>query len=180
MPWERFPSPGGIQRINSSRGSFRRGRNSAHGHDRLARRGCLAHTRGEMGAEKVKQNHTGLILFAHGSSVEGANRSVKMLADEVRSNGPYEYVEAAFLEMAQPDLAAAVARAAAAGLEHIIVVPYFLTLGVHLRDDLPRLVAAQKQRHPKLEISVAESLDGHPQMASLILEMASLSERKTS
>ena len=127
-----------------------------------------------MGAEKVEQNHTGLILFAHGSSVEGANRSVRNLASEVRSNGPYEYVEAAFLEMAQPDLAAAVDRATAAGLERVIVVPYFLTMGVHLSEDLPKLVAAQKQRHPKLEIAVADPLDGHPQMASLILERASL------
>jgi sirohydrochlorin ferrochelatase len=49
------------------------------------------------------------------------------------------------------------------------VIPYFLTEGLHLRRDLPALVAAAKAKHPNFEIVVGQSLEGHPQMPSIIL-----------
>ena len=112
---------------------------------------------------------TGVLLFAHGSPVEEANRGVRDLAEKIESAGPYRYVRAAFLDGGQPDLPAGVALAAAAGLERLIIIPYFLTVGLHLRRDLPKLVAAAKEKHPNLEIAVGQSLEGHPLMPSLIL-----------
>ena len=112
---------------------------------------------------------TGIILFAHGSKVEDANQGVRDLARRVREAGPYHHVRAAFLELAQPDLNAAVAEAAEAGLQRVVVIPYFLTEGIHLRRDLPNLIAPLKQAHPRLAIEVGQSLEGHPLMASIIL-----------
>ena len=116
------------------------------------------------------ENSTGIVLFAHGSSLEEANRSVEALAGEVRTTGPYSHVSAAFLELARPNLSEALDQAFKAGLKHVIIIPYFLTMGVHLQQDLPRLVAEERRRHPNLEITVAKSLQGHPLMASIILE----------
>lgn len=116
------------------------------------------------------ENSTGIVLFAHGSSIEGANRSIENLAGEVRAAGPYAYVGAAFLELARPNLSDALEGALEAGLKHVIIIPYFLTMGVHLQQDLPRLIAEERRRHPNLEIIVAESLEGHPLMATIILE----------
>jgi sirohydrochlorin ferrochelatase len=112
---------------------------------------------------------TGVLLFAHGSPVEEANRGVHDLAGKIAAVGPYRYVRAAFLDGAQPDLLAGVVEAAKAGLERLIVIPYFLTVGLHLRRDLPRLVAAAKEKHPNFEIAVGQSLEGHPLMPSIIL-----------
>ena len=63
-------------------------------------------------------------------------------------------------------------QAAEAGLERLIVIPYFLTVGLHLRRDLPKLVAAAKEKHPNFEITVGQSLEGHPLMPSIILGLA--------
>ena len=112
----------------------------------------------------------GILLFAHGSPVDDANRGVHDLAAKIQAEGPFGYVRAAFLDSSQPDLAAAVGQAAAAGIERVIVIPYFLTVGLHLRRDLPRLIAAAQEMHPKLEIVVGQSLEGHPQMPTLILD----------
>ncbi len=122
---------------------------------------------------------TGLVLFAHGSRVEEANRGVRDLARAVQSVGPYHFVCAAFLELAQPNLAAAVRQAVEAGVRHIIVIPYFLTTGVHLRRDLPKLMGAEKQKYPEIEIAVAPPLEGHPLMASLVLSRAREATGKT-
>jgi sirohydrochlorin ferrochelatase len=112
---------------------------------------------------------TGILLFAHGSPVDEANRGVHDLAEKIAAEGPYRYVRAAFLEDGQPDLLAAVTQAAEAGLERAIIIPYFLTFGLHLRRDFPRLVAAAKEKYPHFEIVVGQSLEGHPLMATMIL-----------
>ena len=112
---------------------------------------------------------TGILLFAHGSPVEEANRGVRELAWKIEAAGPYRYVRAAFLDGAQPTLPAAVMEAAEAGLERLIVIPYFLTVGLHLRRDLPKLLAAAQEKHPNFEIAVGQSLEGHPLMPSIIL-----------
>lgn len=119
-----------------------------------------------MSAEK---NNTGILLFAHGSRVEEANEGVRELARQAQALGPYSYVRAAFLELAQPDLSTAIAQAVQAGLGRVIVIPYFLTMGVHLRRDLPSLVAPEKQKYPGVEIHVGPSLEGHPLMPSIVL-----------
>lgn len=112
---------------------------------------------------------TGILLFAHGSPVEEANQGVRELGRKIAAAGPYGYVRAAFLGGGQPDLSSGVREATRAGLHRLIIIPYFLTLGLHLRRDLPALVAAAKAEHPQLEIIVGESLEGHPAMPSIIL-----------
>jgi sirohydrochlorin ferrochelatase len=111
----------------------------------------------------------GILIFAHGSPVEEANRGVHDLAAKVEAAGPYQYVRAAFLDSTQPDLNAGVKQAAAAGIERLIVIPFFLTVGLHLRRDLPQLVAAAQEQHPGIQLTVGQSLEGHPSMPAMIL-----------
>ena len=115
---------------------------------------------------------TGILLFAHGSPVEDANRGVRELAARIEAAGPFRYVRAAFLDGGQPNLLDGVMQAAAAGLDRLVIIPYFLTVGLHLRRDLPKLVAAAKETHPNFDIVVGQSLEGHPSMPSLILGRA--------
>jgi len=110
-----------------------------------------------------------IILFAHGSAIEEANQGVRDLAGRIQAEGAYAHVRASFLGPGQPELGAAIAEAVGAGFHRIVVIPYFLTEGAHLRRDLPRLVEAEKQKYPVLEIQVGRSLENHPEMASLVL-----------
>ena len=112
---------------------------------------------------------TGIILFAHGSRVEEANRGVHELARQIESAGPYPYARAAFLDLAQPDLSAAVLMAMESGLRRVVVIPYFLVMGVHLRRDLPMLVGTAKGKYPDFKVEVGQSLEGHPLMPSIVL-----------
>ena len=88
---------------------------------------------------------TGYIVFAHGSSIETANQAVRTVAAEMAERGGLNIVEAAFLEGGQPSLAGALASMADR-VTHVVVVPYFLTLGLHLKRDLPRLIAKHRPR----------------------------------
>ncbi len=115
---------------------------------------------------------TAIVIFAHGSSIESANDSVRHIAENVRRDGGFDLVEAAFLEQGAPDLAVAVAAVIVQGATRVIVVPYFLTLGVHLQRDLPRIVAGLARKHPDVEIRIAPPLDGHPALGAILKERA--------
>ncbi|MBL8230425.1 MAG: CbiX/SirB N-terminal domain-containing protein [Bryobacterales bacterium] len=115
---------------------------------------------------------TGIIVFAHGSSVESANHAVREVTAAVAGQGGYSLVDTAFLEMARPDLPEAVDRMAEQGVDRIVVVPYFLTLGIHLKRDLPRIVDEAKQKYPGLVIDVTGPLDGHPALQQIVFERA--------
>ena len=66
----------------------------------------------------------------------------------------------------------AVEALAARGVEKILVIPYFLTLGLHLQRDLPRLITEIESAHPGLSIGVTPPLDGHPAMVDALLDRA--------
>lgn len=115
---------------------------------------------------------TGYVVFAHGSSVESANDAVRAVTAQLRERGGYEAVEAAFLEGGKPDLGGAVESLAARGAGNIVVIPYFLTLGLHLQRDLPRLIKEIEEAHPGLKIEVTPPLDGHPAMIDALFDRA--------
>ena len=111
---------------------------------------------------------TGFIVFAHGSRVEPANQAVRTVAADFARAGGYRHVEAAFLELGVPDLEEAADRLAAEGVERIVVIPYFLTLGLHMERDLPGLVNSISLKHHGIEISVTAPLDGHPGLVEIL------------
>ncbi len=113
---------------------------------------------------------TGIVVFAHGSRIEAANASVRTVADDLARTGNYELVEAAFLELGQPDMAGAIAKLVQRGATRIVVVPYFLTLGLHLERDLPKIVRDAANRFDSVTIEVTAPLDGHPALAGILLD----------
>jgi sirohydrochlorin ferrochelatase len=121
---------------------------------------------------KTGLKRKGYIVFGHGSSVESANDAVRAMASELQRRDGYESVQTAFLEGGQPDLRGAIDRLVSESVEHVIVIPYFLTLGMHLQRDLPRQVEEIRAVHPGLEIQVTPPLDGHPALIDALLGRA--------
>lgn len=115
---------------------------------------------------------TAVVVFAHGSSVETANEGVRAMTAELAQRGRFQLVETAFLELAQPDLPAAVACLCARGATRIVVVPFFLTLGIHLRRDLPGIVEELRGIHHGVEFEIAPPLEGHPALVDVMLGRA--------
>jgi sirohydrochlorin ferrochelatase len=113
---------------------------------------------------------TGVIVFAHGSRVESANEAVRIVARQLAVATGRDPVIAAFLELGRPDMEAAAAHLAAVGMERIVVIPFFLTLGLHLERDLPRLIARTAEIHKSLQVVVTPPLDGHPALVSILAD----------
>jgi sirohydrochlorin ferrochelatase len=115
---------------------------------------------------------TGIVVFAHGSRIEAANQAVRAVAADLAQAGGFDRVEAAFLELGQPDLAGAVSLLAREGIRRIVIIPYFLTLGIHLERDLPAIVTRIAQVHPSVELIATPPLDGHHALVQILLDRA--------
>ncbi len=111
------------------------------------------------------------MIFAHGSSVASANEAVEKVAAEAAAAGGFSLYETAFLD-ALPNLRMAAGKLMERGAERIFVVPYFLTLGIHLKRDLPNLVKELEAEHPGVEMKIAPPLDGHPGLSRILAERA--------
>jgi sirohydrochlorin ferrochelatase len=121
--------------------------------------------------------HTALLLIAHGSRQEEANADLYHLVGQLRATGRYDLVEAAFLELAEPDIDEGAARCVARGAGRVILVPYFLSAGVHVRRDLAEARRRLAERYPDVEFRLAEPLGRHPLLAQIVSERAQEGER---
>jgi sirohydrochlorin ferrochelatase len=113
---------------------------------------------------------TGIIVFAHGSRVESANEAVRAVARELVRASACDRVVAAFLELGQPDLETAARRLVDGGVERLVIIPYFLTLGLHMERDLPSLVERISKTHQGLRVEVAPPMDGHPALVTVLAD----------
>ena len=113
---------------------------------------------------------TALLLIAHGSRNAEANDDLFALANELR--GPYPIVEASFLELAEPTIDAAARRCVAQGAERVILLPYFLSAGVHVRRDLQEHRDRLAQELAGVEVVLAEPLGRHPLVREVLLQRA--------
>jgi sirohydrochlorin ferrochelatase len=115
---------------------------------------------------------TGIIVFAHGSRIETANQAVRSAAADLARAGEYPNVEAAFLELGRPSLEEAANLLAARSVERIVIIPYFLTPGLHLERDLPTIVERISNKYNKIRVIVTASLDGHPGVVRILTDRA--------
>lgn len=112
----------------------------------------------------------GIVVFGHGSSVASANDAVRVVAQAAAEAGGWTLYETSFLEVA-PLLSDAVASLVRRGASEILVLPYFLTLGIHLQRDLPKLVEELEKQYG-IAIRVTPPLHGHPALSRILVERA--------
>jgi sirohydrochlorin ferrochelatase len=112
---------------------------------------------------------TALLLIAHGSRQPDANADLLHLCDRLRQRG-HPVVEAAFLELAEPTIAEAGGRCVARKAERVVMVPYFLSAGVHVRRDLAEEQRRLAERFPGVEFHLAEPLGRHPLLLEVVLD----------
>jgi sirohydrochlorin ferrochelatase len=110
---------------------------------------------------------TALLLIAHGSRQEEANADLLYVAAGLRARG-WPIVEASFLELAGPDIGEGGANCVAQGAKRVILVPYFLSAGVHVRRDLAEARAKLAQRFPSVDFRLAEPLGQHPLLLEVV------------
>src|SRR5262245_6471537 len=115
-----------------------------------------------------KPLRTAVLLIAHGSRHAAANDDLRDLAQRLEGTDQYPIVESCFLELAEPDIPAGGAGCIARGATRVLMVPYFLSAGVHLRRDLTAAQEELSARFPRVEFLLGPPLGPHPLLDSLV------------
>jgi len=114
----------------------------------------------------------GFLLCGHGSrdpaSVSGFAEIAAGLAP-LLDGRPFAY---GFMELAEPDLETAIGQLVAAGAARILAVPGFLFAAKHMREDLPRELAAAGERH-RAEVILGRELGADPRLIEALSESIS-------
>ena len=114
----------------------------------------------------------GTILFAHGSRDPLWHKPIQAVALRISEMAPQVHVRCAYLELTSPDLATSADEMIALGVTHLSVLPLFLGVGKHAREDLPILVDELRLRHPLVSITLRPAIGEDPQMVELMARIA--------
>ena len=91
-----------------------------------------------------------IVLFAHGSRDPLWHKPMEAVAQRIRGREADALVACAYLELSPPDLPTCVAGLVGQHASTIRVLPMFLGVGKHAREDLPLLIAQLRTDHPQV------------------------------
>jgi sirohydrochlorin cobaltochelatase len=85
---------------------------------------------------------------------------------------PHSHVRCAFLELTAPDLASVTADLIATEVRHITIVPMFLGVGRHAREDLPVLVTELQKTYPAVSFVLRPSVGEDPRVVEMLAKLS--------
>jgi sirohydrochlorin cobaltochelatase len=114
-----------------------------------------------------------IILFAHGSRDALWRRPIEAVSEQVKQLSPETEVACAYLELTEPDLPTTVDRLVQAGVNVMRIVPMFLGVGRHAREDLPLLLQDLQTRYSEVRFELRNAIGEEPEltraMAAIVL-----------
>jgi sirohydrochlorin ferrochelatase len=123
-----------------------------------------------MPSKSRSTQRSAVVLIAHGSRRREANDDAHWMAEELRLRDPERPVEVAFLELAQPNIEAAVASLMEMGAERVTLLPFFLSPGEHVRRDLEDWRRRLARQFPRATFELCEPLGRHPRLVDALWE----------
>ncbi|MDB5827221.1 MAG: cobalamin biosynthesis protein CbiX [Variovorax sp.] len=115
---------------------------------------------------------TGIVLFAHGSRDARWREPVEAIARRLVELAPAAPVVCAYLELMAPGLPVAAAGLVAKGVSAVRIVPLFLGIGKHVREDLPGLVDGLRAAHPGVAFSLQTAVGEDARVIELLAQIA--------
>ena len=113
---------------------------------------------------------TAILLIAHGSRRAEANADLYHLAHALRERQVAEIVEVGFLELAEPGIPAGTRRCVEQGAERVQMLPYFLSAGRHVQEDLLQFQQQLQSEFAPVRIELCPHLGLHPLMVEIVLD----------
>lgn len=123
-----------------------------------------------------------IVLFAHGSRDPQWHKPIQAVAERVAaqlasktsgaSGETSVVVTCAYLELSTPNLFEEVQALVDQGCQQIRLVPLFLGVGKHVREDLPQMLVDLAAQHPKVAFEPLPAVGEHPDLLDLMARIA--------
>ena len=115
---------------------------------------------------------TGIVLFAHGSRDPLWHAPIQAVQQRIQHQAPALMVRCAYLELTEPDLPHCVHEMIALGVRRIRILPLFLGMGRHAREDLPQLIGQLRQSHPDLLLELLPAAGEMPELTRCLAQLS--------
>jgi sirohydrochlorin ferrochelatase len=116
-----------------------------------------------------------VILIGHGSRAIGADDDMEKVSAELRGRLGVT-VETCRLEGRGTMFAEAFEKCAATGAREVLVIPYFLHFGAHLRRDIPKLMLENLKKYPEINLVLGKHLGFDEALVDLVAKRIKESE----
>jgi len=122
-----------------------------------------------------------VLLVAHGSRREASNDEVRALTDRLaqQAQGRFGTIRCGFLELTEPSIPDGIDALIADGAKRVVVLPYFLSAGRHVAEDIPGILGDCRARHPEVDIVTAPYLGQSEEVVPLLLSLAARQTEQT-
>ncbi len=125
-----------------------------------------------MTATKTLASQRAVVLFAHGSRDPLWHKPMEAVAAQLLVTDAKLAVRCAYLELSTPDLPSVCQELSAQGFKHVTVVPMFLGVGRHAREDLPLLLQTLRAQHPAVHFELKAAVGEDPRLIQLLAQIA--------
>ncbi len=116
------------------------------------------------------QKQEAIVILGHGSKSNDAIEDFNFIVETTKTKSEHQNVYGAHMELASPTFEEKVNELATQGIEKIIVIPYFLFNGNHIKEDIPAKIQALKKQFPNVQIQFGNPIGKEPMMADLLLK----------
>lgn len=99
-----------------------------------------------------------VILLGHGSRVEKAGGDMERVAAILKERHGFPMVEYCFMSRLPPHFPETLAALAGRGATWVLVIPYFLHTGLHIRLDIPEMMQQEAAKYPGLRLQLGGNL----------------------
>lgn len=118
-----------------------------------------------------------VILLGHGSRLPGAGEDMTQVAHRIQVKTGHPSVMICNMQFLGPTFDEVFDQCAANGAKRIIVIPYFLHLGVHMQQDIPEMLREKAGSHPEIEIILGKNLGYDERLADIVIQRIAESRR---
>ena len=115
-----------------------------------------------------------LLVVAHGSRRHASNEEIKTLTEALSAclHRHFSFISCAFLELAKPSIPEGIERCVAVGADKVLILPYFLSAGMHIARDIPAEIGKKKEQHPGVRIEISDYCGQSEKMVELLSALA--------
>jgi sirohydrochlorin ferrochelatase len=116
------------------------------------------------------ENKKAILVVNHGSRSRDAVAQFEKILTLVRSQSNYKHIKGAHMELAEPTIPTVVKEIAEMGVTEIIVVPYFLFNGNHIKHDIPEILTELQSVYPSITFTFGNPIGFEPLMADILMK----------
>ncbi|MBF0526248.1 MAG: CbiX/SirB N-terminal domain-containing protein [Deltaproteobacteria bacterium] len=109
-----------------------------------------------------------IILLGHGSRVPEAGKHMEQVAIGLRTKYVHELVEICYMSRLGPHFPDALKKCVALGATDVLVIPYFLHEGLHMKLDIPEMMQDEAEKYPTVKLVLGRHLGFDDSLVDLV------------